>query len=53
LPRQSSMLVAQRGPVNPSTHVHANELEPSTHVAPFRHGLLLHSLMLLEQVVPE
>ena len=35
--------VSQSDPVNPAAHVQVNWLMPSTQVAPFWHGLLLHS----------
>lgn len=49
---QSSMFIWHLEPVNPTAHVHLNELMRSWQTPPFRHGLSLHSSMSIWHWVP-
>ena len=46
------MFVSHKAPSYPTPHSHKNPLTSSTHVALFKHGLLLHSSMLVAHEEP-
>lgn len=52
LTSQSLIFVSQSFPVKPIGHEHVKDATLSIHVAPFKHGLELHSSTSILQILP-